>query len=807
MESVIRDVRYGVRMLARNPGFTAVAAITLALGISLTTVMFTFVNAVILRPLPYADSNRIVMASGERRGAVAHPVQTFTQSGFAEWRAGSTSFEHLGAFTNGSVSMTGAGEPERIFATRVTGSFFETFGVAPVAGRTLTAADARPGADAIVIGSSLWERRFQSSPSVIGRAVVLDGRPFTIVGVMPSWFSFPRDLMYLRLRIEIWMPLEPEPSNGNAFLQAAGLLKPDRAIADAQAEMNVIAQRLEAAAGRKGNAWQLVPLQEQLVAGVRPLLLVFAGAVAFVLLIACTNVANLLLARAATRQKEIAVRRALGSGRARLVRQLLTESILLGLLGGAAGLLLALWGAGFVRAIMPPSALPRLEETAVDPQVLAFTLALSFATSILFGLGPAMRSAAADVTTALKEAATSQTTGLRLLNSLVVAEVALAFVLLTGAGLLIRSFARLTSVDPGFRSESILTLSVSLPDRPYEKSDQLRAFAAAALDRVKSVPGVAQAGAINWLPLGGDLIQGTFLAEGIDPMPRGLVVAKPAVSADYFAAMGIPILRGRAFDRRDGTDAPGVAIVTEQVARQLWPQEDAIGKRLKIGFGRPEEQPWLTVVGIAGDVKQTGLGDRARPAVYMPIDQAPRDFLLRNLTFVARTDTPPAAVAAAMRREIRAVDPNLPFDRVITMQDLLDDSVSEPRFRSIALGGFAAIALALVASGVLGVLAYSVSRRTREIGVRMALGAQQLDVVRLVVRQAAVLTVAGLALGAAGAIPLSKVLERFLFGVEPGDPGTLAAVSILLLGVALLASYVPARRASSVDPLIALRPE
>jgi putative ABC transport system permease protein len=439
--------------------------------------------------------------------------------------------------------------------------------------------------------------------------------------------------------------------------------------------------------------------------------------------------------------------------------------------------------------------------------VLAFALLVSFVTGLVFGAAPALQSSRIDVTTALKEGAPTHTAGSRFLSLLVVSEVALAFILLVGAGLLIKSFVRLTSVDPGFEPERVLTLSVSLPEAGYETSTEIRAFSTQVLERLRNAPGVRYAGAVNWLPLSGNFLMGDFAVADVPRLPPGLIVMKPAVGAEYFQAMGIPVIRGRSFTERDTDQAPGVAIVTDQLARQLWPGQDALGKRITLGFGRPEDEPWLTVVGVVGDVKQTALGDQTRPAIYAPLLQAPRPFLIRDLTFVARAAGDASAVASVMRREIRTVDPALPFARVKTMQELLASSVSEPRFRSVVLGGFASAALALVAVGILGVLAYGVTRRTREIGVRMALGAQRVDVLRLIVRHAVGMTLIGVTAGLIGSIALTRLLTSYLFDVRPIDPATFVAASFILVGVSLAASYVPARRATRVDPLIALRSE
>jgi putative ABC transport system permease protein len=580
-------------------------------------------------------------------------------------------------------------------------------------------------------------------------------------------------------------------------------LNPGVSLDQAQAEMATIDSRI---ARRPGRPPLIVSLHEESVRRVRSLLNVFLGAVGFLLLIACTNVANLLLGRAAARQREIAIRSALGSGRWRLIRQALTESVLLGLVGGAAGLILALFGLDLLIGLIPAGSVPRLAEVKVDGQVLAFTFALSFLTGLVFGIAPALQSTATDLSAALKTSGTSQTTRARLPNAFVVAQVALTVVLLSGAGLMVRSFLNLTAVDPGFRPARVTTASVSLPESSYSGYDALRPFSAQVLERIRSAPGVEQASAINWLPFGQNLISGDFTAEGVE-MPRGLVVAKPAVSTDYFATMGIPLLRGRALSNQDTERSELVAVVTDQLARQLWPGRDAIGERLKLGFGRPSEEPWRSVVGVVGDIKQNSQGETTRPAIYVPLEQAPGKFLLRDVSFVARSAADPMAIASAMRDALRAVDSTLPIDRMRTMDELLAEAASEPRFRSVVLASFATAALLLVATGVFGVLAYAVARRRRELGVRMALGADRGRLVGLVVRHTLRMTVMGLALGLIGAVALTRILTAYLFAVRPLDPATLAGAAAIVLAAALLATYVPARRAASVDPLEALRAE
>jgi putative ABC transport system permease protein len=814
MQTLIQDLRYAVRILVRNPGFAAVAIVTLALGIGATTAIFSFVNGVVLRPFAFKESDRLVMLLPQSRRATPFPIRSITPGDFLDWQRENRVFESMAGFQGATFSITTGGEPERLLGAAVTRAFFETMGVAPLVGRTFRSGpvDADPS-DTVVIGANVWRRRFNGNPSLVGQRITLDGKSFTVIGVMPSEFTFPRDGMVAAgshpvQDVGLWTPLDVRPGDRrNALMQVVARMKPGVSLDQAQAEMSTIAGAIEQQVGARGFDVRVVGLRDDVSHQVRPLLFVLIGAVGFLLLIACTNVANLLLGRAAGRQREVAIRAALGSGRRRLVRQFLTESVVLAVAGGLAGLLVAVWSIDLAIRLIPRGTLPRISEVRLDPEAFAFTIVVSIATGVLFGLAPAFHSSKTDVMTALKTAGTTQTARSRFFNVLVVAEVALAFVLLTGAGLLVKSFLRLTSVDPGFRPDSILTVSVTLPEGEYPTSSEMRRFSTAAIERLRRVPGVVHTGTVNWLPLGGNFLSGDFLVEDVPQLPSGLTVGKPAVSAEYFQAMAIPLLQGRTFTDRDTEEAPGVAIVTESLARQVWPHQPVIGKRLKLGFGRPEEQPWLSVVGVAGDVKQTALADKTRPEIYVPFQQAPRPFLLRNVTFVVRTAGDPTSAAEAIRREIRTVDASLPFDRVRTMQQVLSDSVSEPRFRSVVFGGFAAVALMLVGIGILGVLAHSVARRTREIGVRMALGAQRVDVLRLVVRHALAMTIAGVVLGGVGAAALTRLLTSFLFEVRPLDATTFAAAAVLLVGVALVASYVPARRASSVDPVVALRSE
>lgn len=826
MDALVQDLRYGLRMLARNPGFTVVAILTLAIGIGGTTAIFSFVNAVLVRPLPYPDSGRLALVAGANADGSASDVTSVTPGDFLDWRAQNSTVEHMAAFSGATFSLTGAGEPERLSGATVTSDFFRTLGVAPILGRVFSGDnDAGVAAvgeytwgqalgDVVVISERLWRRRFGSNPDIIGRPMTLDGRPFTVVGVMPADFTFPLDLFRFPggrawQPPDIWaVAILERGYRNNSVLQVVARLKREATFELAQADMSTVAARIAQTLPSDRRAGvRIQPLHERIVHEVKALLTLFLGAVGFVLLIACVNVANLLLARAAARQREVAVRAALGSGRWRLIRQFVTESVLLGLLGGGAGVFVAIWGVDLALALMPAGSLPRLQETGFDPQALAFTMAISILSGLAFGLAPALHSSGTSLVGSLKDGASTERPRLRILDGLVVTEVALAFVLLVGASLMVRSFLRLAAVDPGFRPDRTLTISVTLPERAYETSDAMRAFARSVVERLAAMPGVVHAGAVNWLPLGGSMLSGSIIVEGIPESTRGLWASKPAVTADYFRALGIPVMRGRVFSERDSANAPGVAIVTAELARRWWPGEDAIGKRLKIGFGDANSQPWLTVVGVVGAVRGIQLGEEPQPAVYVPIEQAPRPFLLRAQTFVLRTAGDPLTLAAAARREIRAVDPLLPIDRLETMENLVTTSVAEPRFRSAVLMVFATAALLLVATGILGVLAYAVARRTREIGVRMALGAQRADVLRLVLRHALRMTIAGVALGLAASVGLTRVLTSYLYEVAPTDLFSLAAASVVLLAVALVAIYVPARRAVRVEPLTALRAE
>jgi predicted permease len=808
LDDTRRDLQYAARTARRNPGFAATAILTLALGIGATTIIFSFVSAVLLKPLTYPGSDRLVVMMPTIGGT---PIAT-TPGDFLEWQAQNHSFENIAAGTVTPYNLTGGGEPVVVLTGVVTDRFTDTLRVQPQLGRGFADEREADRSHSVLISDHLWRRRFNADPAILGASITVEGAPYTVIGVMPAGVSFPRELMRsggarVLPEVDLWMPLRLRPSDrANAFLQVVGRLKSGMTVAQAQAEMSSISDALarQFMSNERNVGVIVVPLHEQVVRAARPLLLTLLSAVALLLIVACANVANLLLGRAAARGREVAIRSALGSGRRRLIQQYLTESIVLGLIGGAAGLLLTSLGIDLIATLIPPGVLPRATEAHIDTRVLTFSTAVSLFTGLIFGALPALQAARTDLTTALR--GTTQTARSGYLQVLIGAEVALAFVLLVAAGLLLRSFERLTSVNPGFRPQGVLTIDVTLPEGGYPTLTEMRAFSSAVLDRIAHAPAVVASGAVNLLPIGGPSLVGDFILDGI-PRPKGFTAAKPAVSPGYFAAMSIALVQGRDFTERDTDQALDVAIVTEGFARRAWPGQDAIGKRLKLGFGRPDQQPWLTVVGLVRDVKQSALADDVKPAIYVPLLQAPRPFLLRSLTFVVRTAVDPESVASVIRQQIHAIDPALPVGRIATMAQLISDSVSEPRFRTVLLSGFGASALMLIAIGLVGVLGYSVARRTREIGVRTALGAQRTAVAMLVVKQALTTTLIGMACGVPLALVATRLLQRFLFEVSPHDPATFLAVGAALVVMALLASYVPARRAATIDPLVALRCE
>jgi putative ABC transport system permease protein len=815
-DEMFQDLRYGVRMLLNRPGFSLVVIFVLALGIGATSAIFTVVNSVLLRPLPYPEPDRLMVYSASERGGRSGGISSVTAPDFVEWRNQCRSCAQIAAHTGAwPGNLTGGAEPDRVRIARVTENLFATFGAPPLLGRTFlpeeigrpaSGGDIQPTSSTVAILSyGLWQRRFGADPAIIGKTVKVEGDVCAVIGVMPDGFKFPDEA-------DVWAPVTLSPTRNNAYLRVIARLQPGVTREQAQAELTTLAQRLQQESPQRNRALtvNLIPLQEQVVGNVRSSLLIFLGAVSLVLLIACANVANLLLARAATRQKEMAVRAALGASRLRIIRQLLTESLLLALAGGGLGLLLAF---GILKLLLAfaPQEIPRLNAIGIDPWALGFTLLLSILTGVIFGLAPALQASRLDLNAALKEGGARGAGGgsrHRLRSLLVVAEVSMALVLLIGAGLLLKSFTRLRETKLGFNPDHVLTASVSLPLADYATTPQVKAYSQQALARLAARPEVQAVSVVNSLPLGdsGIGIQGSLRVEGESTDRPGAWASKLAVNADYFRALGIPLLKGRPFNERDIADSPGVTIISESLARRLWPNEDALGKRINLGL--PGETG-REVVGGVGDVKQRDLGAPPAPAIYEPYSQVPDKlrWFVGEMTFVIRTTVEPQSFIASLRSELQTVDRELPLHNVAVMEQVVAKRGADPRFYTLLLGSFSALALILAAAGIYSVISYSVTQRMREIGIRLALGAQAGAILRLVVRQGMALTLTGLAIGLAGAFAITRVLSDFLFEVSVTDPATFALLSLLLTGVALLACYLPARRATKVDPLVALRRE
>ena len=822
VDNLLQDVRYSARTLLKTKGFTIAAVLALALGIGANSAIFSVINAVLLRPLPYRNPERLVIVSETNtQPQVMSDQIPVAPANFTDWREQNQVFESIGACANNIFNLTGAGDPERVMGMFATADMFDVLGVKPVLGRTHSAEEDTPGSPRVVILShTLWQRRFNSDASVLEKTITLNNEPYTVIGVMPADFQsitrIPGGVAFADS--ELWLPFSSTARaaefmrNRNTHLLAViARLKPDVTRERAQAEMSTIAGRLEEAYPNSNSGFgiNITPMHEQIVGKTRPMLLVLVGAVAFVLLIACANVANLLLARAAARQKEIAVRTALGASRSRIIRQLLTESLLLSLIGGTVGILLALWGVDLLRALGPRD-IPRLKDVGLDFEVAGFTLIISMLTGLIFGFAPAIQASKPDLNEALKEGSRGSTGSFaraRLRSLLVVAEVALALVLLVGAGLMIRSFFRLQQVSPGFVAENTVAMEVALSINKYAKPEQQRAFFQQALQKIESLPGVHAAGITNSIPLSrGDRSTG-FTIDG-RPNPaigEGPSASVRTISADYFKAMGIPLLKGRAFTELDSTGAPDVTVINEALARRYFPNENPLGKRLlstrlQLLGGDPVTRE---VVGVVGDVRHFGLDVEPRPEMYLPYNQDPWP----GMHLIVRASFDPTSLVSAVRNEIWAVDKDQPIFNIKTMEQRVAESTSQRRFNMLLLVVFAAVALALAAVGVYGVMSYSVSQRTHEIGIRMALGARAADVVRLVVAQGMTLALVGVVVGLIAAFALTRLMTSLLYGVSATDPVTFAVISLILIGVALGASFVPARRATKVDPMIALRYE
>lgn len=803
----LHDLRYAMRLQRKNPGFTIVAVIALALGIGANTAIFSVVNTVLLRPLPYKDPERLVMVWEEATKA-GYPQDTPTAANFVDWRDQNQSFEGMAAMDETSFNLTGFGEPERLEGRRVSTSFFPLLGVEPQIGRVFTAAEDQPGSQRVVVLSyGLWQRRFGGDAGIVGKTLTMNGAGYTVIGVMPARFQFPT------ADDEAWVPIaftqEEAADRGRHYLQVVARLKPGFAMAQAQGDMSTIATRLQQQYPETNTDLGAVitPLHEHLVGDIRPALMILLGAVGLVLLIACANVANLLLARAAVRQKEIAVRVALGARRQRLIRQFLTESVFLSTLGGVVGLVIAYVGLIILKSFIPEN-ISQARAISIDYKVLGFTLFVSVATGLIFGLAPALQSVRFNQIETLKEGGRDAATGgsgKRLRGLLVMAEVAISLVLLIGAGLLINSFLRLRNVDPGFNPDNLLTMKIVLPDLKYERMAQRSAFYSELTQRLQSIPGVRSAAVTTNLPL---YRQGNSISISIEGRPEPPPGQEPImvtrmISPGYFDTMSIPLLKGRQLTDQDTDNSPDVVVISETMARRLWPGEDAIGKRIAIGRIRSPED-WIQVVGVVKDVRQFELNADPKPQMYLTYRQF-GFFDARDL--VVKTDVDPASLASTVRKTVWEIDKDQPVSNIRTMETILADSIARQRFSMLLLAIFASVALVLAAVGIYGVMSYSVAQRTHEIGIRMALGAQTSAVLKLAVGYGVKLVAAGIAIGLIAAFALTRVMSTLLFGVTATDPTTFALISLLLVAVAAIASYIPARRATRVNPIIALRYE
>ena len=806
MKNLLKDLRHGMRSLLRQPAFTIVAVITLALGIGANTAIFSLVNAVLLRALPFQNPERLVSV-GKAAGEGGLPGLAGFQ--YLAWKEKSTTFDGIAAYTDNNFNLIGNGEPERISCAQVSASLFPTLGVPPLVGRTFLPEEDRPGQNQVaIVSEGFWQRRYGREPSLVGSTIQLNDKRYTVVGIMASSFRYPGDF-------EIWLPLALDPvreTQGDflSLVEVVGRLKPNVMAEQAQAELNLLSQ--QAAAQRKGwvtvTSLDILPLQQQLVVGVRLTLLVLWGAVGLVMLLTCANVANLMLARTVSRQREMAIRAAVGGRRWQLIRQLLGESLILGIAGGALGLLLAIWGVSAIASLVPEgfaSSVYNLKAIQLDWRVFAFTFALSLLVALVFGIVPALSGSRPDLLKVLRESSARNlmSFGLRSMRGwLVVTELALALILLLGAGLLVRSFRQLSAVDLGFNRGNVLMARLTLPRSVYRTEPQTAAFYGQLLERVKALPGVESTGMINHTPLSGF---GLIVFTGIEGQPppdqkKDAPIGVGSVSPDYFRTLQIPLISGRVYDERDRADAPKVAIVNQAFARRYFPGGDVLGKR--IGFGC-EEGLCTTIVGVVGNVKQESITADVAPEIFVPSSQMP----MNGMTLFIRSTGNTGDLARALRSEVLAIDKNQPVFNVKTLDQRVVETIAVSRSLMLLFSGFALLALVLACVGIYGIVSYSVSQRTREIGIRMALGARAVDVLRLVLKNGMTLVAVGVAIGVAGALALTRFLTTMLFGVTPTDTSTFVVVSAVLAIVAFIACLVPARRATKVNPLVALRYE
>ena len=822
MRTLAKDVAYAVRMLAKSPGFSLAAILSLAIGIGANTSIFSILDALLLRPLPYKDAGRLVILWNRSPG-LNITEDWFSTAQYFDIKTGHHGFEQVAIAIGGNDNLTSHGEPERVGTIRISSNLLPMLGQSAALGRTFSADEDSPGRPATALLShGMWERHYGADPRIIGQSVTLNGLPYEVVGIMPPSFSLPREVLptlggaeQADILLPLPLPADAAQNRDHEDYNIMGKLKPGVSAAQAQAEMDTITARLrhdhpQTYPPNGGLTFGIVPLLEQVVGDARPALFVLLGAVGFVLVIACANVANLLLARAVARQKEIAIRTALGASRWRIVQQLLTESVLLSLCGGALGVLLAFWSLYWIQ-ILGPKSVPRIHDIGIDSAALLFTFLLSLGSGTLFGLAPALRISRLNVNATLQDASRGSAgtsavwgRGNHLRRLLVVAELALCVMVLIGAGLLIRSFGRLQHVSPGFNARNVLTLELTLNGPKYKDPQAVLATYRDLWKRVEALPGVTASGGVTALPMSQMFEWGPITVEGrvLPPGENFINADQHMVSGHYFSAMEIPLRSGRFFNQQDNTTSPKVVIVDEYMARQLWPDQNPIGQRIHYG-GLSDNEPWETVVGVVGRVKQYTLDTDSRIALYRPQTQYPTG----TMNVVLRTGTDPAALTSAVKQQIRALDSDLPLYNVRTMEQRMEESLARRRFSMLLLALFTCVALALATIGTYGVMAYLVNQGTREIGIRIALGATQMGIVRLVVWKGMALALSGVAVGLAGALALSRLMRSLLFGVSPADPLTFVAISLLLAFVTLLASYIQAHRAAHIDPIVSLRYE
>ncbi len=810
MQTLLQDLKYGLRMLAKSPGFTIIAVLTLALGIGANTAIFSVINATLLARLPYSHPDRLVMV-WEHHPSRGFPHNSVSPGNFLRWQDANTVFDQMAAFVDIRADLTGTGEPEQMPGQAVTPNLFPLLGINARLGRTFVTEEGRPGNDGVVVLSDgLWQRRFGGAPDIVGKKIMLGGKSAIVVGVMPSGFQLLIQRgSFIGEHAQFWSPLAFKPEDRTPigrYLMVVARLKPGVALAQAQSQMDSISADLAKQFPEIDTGWgtQLVGLHDQFFGSIRPALLVLLGAVGFVLLIACANVANLLLGRAARRRRELAIRFTMGASRARIARQLLTETMILAVAGGSAGALLAFWGADLLLALSPKGLIDS-HALKVDFRVLAFLTALTVLTGLLFGLLPALFATRTSPGDSLKEGERNfgvPVRGKRARNFFVIGEIGLALVLLTGSGLLVKSFLRLLNVSPGFDPHNLLMLKVDLPSTRYSKDPEVIAFFADLLQRIKALPGVESASASSSLPFTGIGSGTSFTIEGRPASPGNeLNTEVRVVEPDYFRTMQIPLQQGRLFTSQEDARESHVVIVSEALVRKYFPNQNPLGKKITIDM-KDQNVP-SEIVGLVGDVKHHGLDSTPRPTIYWPHPE----LVYNSMTLVVRSETDPIPLTRSIRAIVQSLDPDLPVSEVRTMEQWMSDNVAQARFNTLLLGIFSAVALLLAVIGIYGVMSATITERTHDIGVRMALGATPRDIWRHTLAAGAIITLAGVSAGLAASLMLTRLLASLLYEVKPGDPATFALVTIVLASVALLACYLPARRALRVDPMIALRYE